>query len=92
MITMKENKQEICDKLLEALRATSAAGAIENNDLVELRYIKEENGDEIVRPIFRDGAGKPHSKYGGYYDVNVTGDSGIAVIMDVVKQFVCHMW
>ena len=85
-INERENKQEICDKLLEALRATRAAGIEENNDLVELRYIKDDRR-EIVRPIFRDGCGKD-----GYYDVNVAGDSGVAVIMDVVKQFVRKMW
>ena len=51
---------------------------------------KEEGGryEETVRPIFEDGCGEAF----GYYDVNVSMDSGIAIIMDVVNQFVRKMW
>ena len=82
---MKENKQEICNAFLECLKLTSAAGT--GNPVVELQYMELENGDEIVRPIFADGTGK-----NGWYDVNVTCDSGIAIIMDLVKQFVRKVW
>ena len=84
---MKENKQEICNAFLECLKLTSAAGSPDNNPVVELRYIKLPNGEEIVRPIFKDGNGE-----NGWYDVNVSGDSGIAIIMDLVKQFVRKVW
>lgn len=87
---MKENKQAICDALCEALRLTSAAGSPINNPLVELRYMTKAEGgryEETVRPIFEDGCGK-----NGYYDVNVSMDSGIAIIMDIVNQFVKSMW
>lgn len=84
---MQENKQEICNAFLKCLQLTRAAGSVTNNPVVELRYMELENGDEIVRPIFADGVGE-----NGWYDVNVTCDSGIAIIMDLVKQFVRKVW
>ena len=80
-----ENKQRICNKMCEAIRATAAGGT--GNPLVSLSYMRLENGEEIVRPIFADGAGS-----NGCYDINVTCDSGIAIIMDITKQFVRKMW
>lgn len=84
---MKEDKQMICTAICNALRITSAAGSPENNALKELRYIQKSNGDEIVRPVFENGTGED-----GYYDINISGDSGIAIFMDVVKQFVRKVW
>lgn len=84
---MKEDKQMICTAICNALRTTSAAGNPENNALKELRYIQKENGDEIVRPVFENGTGED-----GYYDINISGDSGIAIFMDVVNQFVRKVW
>ena len=83
----KEDKQAICDAFLKTLQLTSAAGNPKNNRVVELQYIVKENGDEIVRPIFEDGAGN-----NGYYDVYVTGDSGIAILMDLDRGFVRKVW
>lgn len=88
---MKENKQAICDALCEALRLTSAAGHPEGNPLIELRYITKEEGgrfEETVRPIFEDHCGEALK----YYDVNVSMDSGIAMIKDIMNQFVNRMW
>lgn len=82
-----ENKQAICDMMCYAIRATRAGGDPENNPLKKLQYRQLDNGDEVVRPIFEDGTGS-----NGYYDVNVTGDSGIAIIMDITRQFICKMW
>lgn len=86
-----ENKQCILDKMVEAIRLTSAGGIkYGNNALVELKFIPSivnENRGDVVRPIFEDGTG-----VNGYYDVNVDCDSGIAMIMDVVNQFVKKMW
>lgn len=88
---MREDKQKICDLFCETLRATLNAGYPGGNPLVELRYIKKPEGkpqyDEIVRPIFADGTGED-----GYFDVNVSWDSGTAMIMDIVSQFVRKMW
>ena len=80
-----EDKQEILTAICEALRKTSNAGT--GNALKEIRYIRKENGEEIARPIFEDGAGES-----GYYDIYVTGDSGTAMFIDVAKQFVKKMW
>lgn len=87
---MREDKQKICDLLCEALRATSNAGE-GGNPLIELRYIEKPldkpQYSEIVRPIFADGTGE-----NGWYDVNVSMDSGTAMIMDIVNQFVRSVW
>ena len=80
-----ENKQNVCNKMCEAIRATTAGSM--GGALKELRYMKLDNGDEIVRPIFEDGTGSD-----GYYDIDVTCDSGIAIIMDITKQFIRRMW
>ena len=82
-----EDKQKMLDKFLETLRLCSCAGNIIHNDLVELKSFVDEHNEEWVRPIFRNGAGK-----NGYYDVKVSGDSNIAIIMDVVENFVRRMW
>lgn len=79
----KENKQKICDLLCTTLRETRALGS-DGNPLVALQYIKLD-GSEIVRPMFQDGTGA-----NGYYDINVTCDSGAALITDVVAQFVAR--
>lgn len=86
---MREDKQAICNAMLEALKLTSAAGSPTNNPVVELRYLPEGNGryTEAVRPVFADGNGE-----NGWYDINVSCDSGIAVIMDIVNQFVKSVW
>ncbi len=82
-----ENKQAICDAMCAAIRLTDSGGS--GNALKELRYIPDGNGiySEVVRPIFADGTGED-----GWYDVNVGCDSGIAVIMDIVNQFVRKVW
>lgn len=77
-----ENKQKICDLMCAAIRETLAGGT--GNALAELRYDPD---TERVRPIFEDGTGAD-----GYYDINVACDSGIAVIMDIVRQFVREVW
>ena len=83
---MAENKQAICDAFLKTLRLTSAAGS--GNSLVELRYMSEGGTyPETVRPIFEDGNGE-----NGWYDVNVSCDSGIAIIEDIMRQFVNRVW
>lgn len=83
----RENKQEVCNAILRALQTTRAAGTEGCNPLVELKYLTKENGMEIVRPIFEDGTGN-----NGYYDINVTADSGIAMFIDITNQFIRKMW
>lgn len=84
---MTENKQTVCTAICNALRTTSAAGQPDNNALKEIRYIVKSNGDEIARPIFEDGTGE-----NGWYDVNITGDSGIGIWFDITNQFIRKMW
>jgi len=88
-----EDKQDICDAICEALRHTGAAGSPGGNALKEIRYVREDNGDEFAIPIFEDGTGEP-SVYSphGYYGVNISGDSGIGMWIDITRQFVQKMW
>lgn len=83
---MRENRQEICDAFCKMLQLTRNAGDPIGNPIVELRFIGTNLG-EFVRPIFADGTGSD-----GYFDVNVTMDSGTAMIVDIVNQFVRKMW
>lgn len=84
---MRENKQAICDALCVALMLTANAGS--GNALKELRYLKTGNGrySEAVRPVFEDGTGED-----GYYDINVSCDSGTAMIVDIANQFIRKVW
>lgn len=67
-----ENKQEICRLLLATLQATRGAG-----DLIALAYEKDPNGyDEIVTAVFKDG---------GRTEINVSMDSGTAMIRDIMR-------
>ena len=83
----EEDKQEILDAICEALQYTSNAGCFENNALVKLEYHKE-NGRELVYPILADGTGKN----GEWYTINITGDSGTAVFLDIAEQFIRQAW
>lgn len=91
---MGENKSLICAMICEALQHTRQfRPGIGCNGLVELRYIRKEGThepnvqyDETVRPIFEDGTGED-----GYYDINVSCDSGTALFIDIAKQFVAKM-
>ena len=65
-----ENKQAICDALLETLKLTRA-------DVTKLTYLTNEYG-EFVRVQY--GESPLHSK-----KVDVTADSGISLIRDVMR-------
>lgn len=88
---MMEDKQIICDKICEALQQTHQFRVgIGGNGLKEFRYIVkgatlEPNVryPETVRPIFEDGTGE-----NGYYDINVSCDSGAAMFIDITRQFI----
>lgn len=71
---MEENKQMILDKLCETLQLTRMYC-----DLVSLKYVYDENSvyEEKVIAKF---------KYGGSKVINVSGDSGIGMIEDVLKS------
>ena len=83
-VEFKEDKVEFCNKLCELLRMTSNLGIDEYNSLVELRYIKKENGDEVVSPRFYNNP----ERSDGYYDINVTGNNCMGILADVYEKFI----
>ena len=78
-----EDKQLFLNKLVEALQETEVFGDTRNNMLVELRYLRDEHNNEIVRPILADGTGSD-----GWYDINVNLDSCTGMLNDISKQFI----
>lgn len=71
---MREDKQQICDLFLKVLQATDYF-----SDLKDLVYAPGEYGQEYVVATFEGGAHKV---------ANVTADSGVAVLKDILKQMV----
>ena len=70
---MEENKQEICNLLLKALQATRS-----QSDLISLEYSQDEMlGVERVTAKYADGFTRR---------IDVTADSGIALIRDVAGR------
>lgn len=67
-----ENKQLICDLLLKALQATRKF-----SDLKSLTYRNISPDEEIVEAGFSNGRVRV---------VNVSMDSGIALIEDIIRQ------
>ena len=67
-----ENKQLICDLLLKALQATRKF-----SDLKSLTYRNISPDEEIVEADFSNGRVRV---------VNVSMDSGIALIEDIIRQ------
>ena len=72
VIEMNESKKDICYKLLGVLKSTTHL-----HDLVDLEYFKLGKDDEVVIATFSNGCSKK---------VNVSLDSGIAMIADIVSQ------
>lgn len=69
---MNEDKRKICSLLLPVIQATFAG-----RDVVDLEYCDNEfTDDEYVRIRYASGCTKK---------VNVTLDSGTAMILDVIK-------
>lgn len=66
-----EDKREILAMLCNTLRKTR-----QFSDLLEIKYIKMENGDEFAVAYFMRGQKR----------INITADSGIAMIRDVVNK------
>lgn len=65
-----EDKELICQLLRATLKATR-----EHSDLQGLYYQKLDNGDELVTVSWSEGG----------TTVNVTADSGIAMIRDILR-------
>lgn len=67
-----ENKKDVCEKLMKTLQATRYF-----EDLTGLEYSGVlPDGEEYVNALFRDGGRKT---------ICVSGDSGIAMIEDIMK-------
>lgn len=69
----REDKAKICEMLAEVLKETRYCSNLES-----LVYEKDEHDNEIVTAYFDDGE-KIRS--------NVTFDSGVAMIRDIMKNF-----
>ena len=69
---MRENKQKICDLLCATLKETR-----DQDDLMELKYEQNDAGYETVTSIYNGG---------GSRTINVTMDSGVAMIRDIMKS------
>lgn len=66
-----EDKQAICDQLAETLKLTRGGDSIEKIDF------KKNNNAEFVLVRYRSGFTRP---------IDVTGDSGTALITDVMAK------
>ena len=69
---MKENKDLICKMLCEVLRKTS-----NQQDLKALKYEILDNNEEVVTAEWESG---------GKRQINVSMDSGTAMIRDIMKN------
>ena len=67
---MNEDKQKICKLLCAALKATK-----DQCNLKDILYVKYTEYEELVTLRYENG----HKK-----DINVTGDSGIQTIKDIL--------
>lgn len=67
-----EDKTLICDALMQTLRLTR-----NHRNLVELRYEKLSDSEERVTAIWDKG---------GFKVINVSLDSGSAMIRDIMRQ------
>ena len=73
---MNENKQAICDALLHTLQLTR-----NHHDLTELTYQKEEDDQHYEEKVTAVWDGE----YRAHKTINVTCDSGEAMIRDIMK-------
>lgn len=72
MTYLSEDKQLICDRLLEAIRSTAAG-----RDVVHLWYKRGDRDDDTVIMQYLNG----HR-----ITINVACDSGAAMIRDIMKE------
>ena len=67
-----EDKQDICDALLDTLKLTRAG-----QDITNLVYSSDAYGDEWVMVLYTNGT---------HINVNVSMDSGLGMIRDIMKK------
>ncbi len=84
-----EDKQKCLDYLCKAIMETRANGSEKNNHIQELKLLTRENYpkldgryDAVVRPIWSEHIDRDD----GYYDINVSGDSAWAMMLDVIEN------
>lgn len=81
-----EDMQATLSLLCETVRSTRAGGTC--NPLKEIRLLEDRTGTYAV-PVFEDGTGAPNAAHPhGYYGVDITCDSSISAVYDVIKGFV----
>lgn len=66
-----EDKQLICTRFRDTLKLTR-----QYHDLLDLIYVAQPNGDSYVLAVF----------LGGRKRVNTSGDSGTAMLKDILTQ------
>ena len=71
MMYFYENKEYVLQMLLATLKYTIAGV-----DIAEIRYEQISNGEEFAIIVFTNGSHKP---------VNITADSGLALMRDVLR-------
>lgn len=74
MLYFYENKEVITQALFQALKTT-----VEGVNMAEMKYQQLGNGDELVTIIYDNGYRKT---------VNVSCDSGVALMKDVLREIV----
>ena len=81
-----DNLQNTLNLLCETIRSTRAGGTC--NPLKEIRLLKDRTGTYAV-PVFENGEGAPNEAHPhGYYAVDITCDSAVSAVYDVVRGFV----
>lgn len=76
-----ENKQEICKKLYELLNLTRAG-----NGLISIEYVTD-GPEEYAELYWKNEWQEDHPGHKGFLQkICITGDSGIAIIRDVLKK------
>lgn len=76
-----EDKQEICKKLYELLKITRGG-----NHLLSIEYVKD-GSEEYAELYWQNDWQKDHPNHKGFLQkICITGDSGIAIIQDVVQK------
>jgi len=76
-----EDKREICRKLYELLKITRAGAG-----LISIEYEKD-GEEEYAKLYWQNDWQKDHSNHKGFLQkICITGDSGIAIIRDVMRS------
>ena len=74
-----ENKEKFIELLCKSLQESRQF----NGELMEMRYVKTMEGGEYICPVMAKG-----DRYTECKSINITGDSCIGILSDVMNQFV----